>query len=105
MNTLFGYGTGVEKLGMGSVDAGLSIGNAATTAGTNQGKLIAGQEDARVAAENTGSLFDNLLSSALQAGVSYATGGIGNSIGGWAGKLFSSAPAAGTSNVSPGIRF
>jgi hypothetical protein len=105
MNTLFGYGTGVEKLGLSPLSLGVDIGTSASSAGANVGRLLAGQEDARVAVENTGSLFDNLLSSALQAGVSYATGGIGKSIGGWAGNLFSSAPAAGTSNVSPGIRF
>lgn len=86
MNTLFGYGTGVEKLGLVPLESGLTIGNAATTAGTNQGKMLMGQENARVEAENAGSLFDNLLSTALNAGVTYATGGMGGG-----GGLFSNA--------------
>lgn len=96
MNTLFGYGANIEKLGLTPLEAGLNIGNAATSAGARQGQMLAGQEDARVAAENAGSLFDNLLSTALTAGVSYATGGMGG--GGW-GKLFGSAPTM-ASNLS-----
>lgn len=86
MNTLFGYGANIERLGLTPLEAGLNIGNAATSAGARQGQMLAGQEDARVAAENAGSLFDNLLSTALNAGVSYAAGGMGGS-----GGLFSNA--------------
>lgn len=76
MNTLFGYGANLERLGSGSLDAGLSIGNAATTAGTNQARMLMGQEDARVAAENTPTLFENLIYGGLQAGVGAAVGGM-----------------------------
>lgn len=95
MNTLFGYGTGVEKLGLAPLEAGLSIGTAAGNAGARQAQLIAGQEDARVAAENTPTMFENLVGQALSTGVSYATGGMSG--GGW-GRLFSSPTMA--SNLS-----
>jgi hypothetical protein len=95
MNTLFGYGANVEGLGSSTLDAGLSIGNAATTAGANQGQMLMGQENARVAAENTPTMFENLVGQALSAGVSYATGGMSG--GGW-GRLFSSPTMA--SNLS-----
>lgn len=91
MNTLFGYGANLERLGSGSLDAGLSIGNAATTAGQAQARMLMGQEDARVAAENTPSLFENLIYGGLQAGIGAATGG------GFS-KLFSSPTMA--SNLS-----
>jgi hypothetical protein len=81
MNTLFGYGANTEKLGMGSLDAGLRIGEAAGNAGARQAQLISGQEDARVAAENTPTLFENLIYGGLQAGIGAATGGMGGSGG------------------------
>ena len=111
INQILGYGTGVESLGFKPLAMGADIGNSASQAGANQAKLYAGQEDARVAAENTPSLFDNLLSGLGQAGLSYATGGMSalgsqaGSAGGWMSNLFGSTPTPGTSNVSPGIRF
>ena len=80
MSTLFGYGTGVERLGLTPLEAGLNIGNAATSAGARQGQLLAGQEDARVAAENTPTMFESLVSSALSTGVNAATGAFGKSL-------------------------
>lgn len=77
MNTLFGYGSNIERLGLTPLEAGLNIGNAATSAGARQGQLLAGQEEARVAAENTPTLFENLIYGGLQAGISRFTGGMG----------------------------
>jgi hypothetical protein len=99
MNTLFGYGANTEALGMGALDAGLTIGNSATRAGQGQAEMMMGQENARVAAENTPTMFENLVGQALSSGVSYATGGMGG--GGW-GKLFggSSTMASNLSGVN-----
>jgi len=92
MNTLFGYGANVEGLGSSTLDAGLTIGNSATRAAQGQAEMMMGQENARVAAENTPTMFENLVGSALTAGVSYAAGG------GW-GKLFGGSPTM-ASNLS-----
>lgn len=92
INTLFGYGTDVERLGMGSLDAGLRIGEAAGNAGARQAQLFSGQEDARVRAENTPTMFENLIYGGLQAG-------IGAAAGGGMSSLFKSAPSM-ASNLS-----
>jgi len=86
MNSLFGYGAGIEKLGLSPLTLGADIGTSSANAGANVGKLLAQQEDARVAAENTPGFFENLLGTALNAGVAYATGGMGGG-----GGLFSNA--------------
>jgi hypothetical protein len=99
MNSLFGYGAGIEKLGLSPLTLGADLGTSASSAGANVGRLLAGQEDARVAAENTPGLFGSLLSSVA----SYAMPGIGGAIGkslgsGWS-SLFSGAPSM-ASNLS-----
>jgi hypothetical protein len=99
MNSLFGYGANIEKLGMGSVDAGLSIGTAAGDAGNRQAQMLRGQEDARVAAENTPGLFGSLLSGVASFAMPGIGGAIGKSLGGGFSSLFSGAPSM-ASNLS-----
>ena len=83
-STLFGYGTNLESLGLTPLQAGLSAGQAASSAGSNVAQLLAQQENARVAAENDPGLFGSLVSGAVSA--------FAPALGGWAaGSLFGGA--------------
>lgn len=104
MAQILGYGTGVEKLGLTPLTLGADIGGTAAGAGANVGRLLASQEDARVAAENTPGLFETLLGTAASYALPGIGGAIGKGVGGWMGNIFGNTAAAGTSNVSPGIR-
>jgi len=99
MNSLFGYGAGIEKLGLSPLSLGVDIGTSASSAGANVGRLLAGQEDARVQAENTPGLFGSLLSGVA----SYALPGIGKAVGsslgsGWSSLFGNSSPYTSASN-------
>lgn len=95
-NTLFGLGSGMENLGMGAMTTGIGIGSAASQSNAAVGNLMAQQENARVAAENTPGFFESLLGTAANIGLSYAMPGIGKAIGGTVGGwLGGSSPSSG----------
>lgn len=64
-STLFGLGTNLEALGAGTLQGGLSAGQAASGANANVANLLAQQENARVQAANSPGLFGSLIGGAL----------------------------------------
>lgn len=74
-STLFGLGTGIESLGAGTLQAGLSAGQMASGANANVANLLAQQENARVQAANDPGLFGGLLLG--------ASAGFGRGLGNW----------------------
>lgn len=64
-STLFGLGTGIESLGAGTLQGGLSAGQMASGANQQVGQLLMNQENARVQAANSPGLFGSLIGGAL----------------------------------------
>lgn len=96
--TLFGLGTGIESLGAGTLQAGLSAGQLAGQSNANVANLLAQQENARVQAANSPGLFGSLIGGALS---SFAP-----ALGTWgAGKLTGLFGSPATGGTSIPIRF
>lgn len=99
-STLFGLGTGIESLGAGTLQGGLSAGQMASGANQQVSQLLMNQENSRVRYANDPGFWGSLIQGGIQSFVNPLGTSLGNTMSGW----FSSPTAGSGQAPGTGIR-